>query len=222
MSAAATFNVTPFGAARLLRAARGKRTPVSGYSEPSGESRVRNCGSEADTSSAAAAYTPGMSSFDQAKHPRNQAGTAKGGQFAEKTHSAPETELSARPEALRETQRARRGHDFYPSDVTSWPQLYANDGCGLANVPFQAHYFVGGADWYISEIDPETGEAFGYSDLGFGDGEYGYIPLPELEQLEARSPQGLHQIVERDLHFTPGTRASEVIEKYRGKGTTAD
>lgn len=35
-----------------------------------------------------------MTSFDQSQHPRNAAGTSKGGQFAAKQNSVPEAELS--------------------------------------------------------------------------------------------------------------------------------
>lgn len=42
-----------------------------------------------------AAYIPGMTNFDQSKHPRNSAGTSKGGQFAEKQNSAPEAALTS-------------------------------------------------------------------------------------------------------------------------------
>lgn len=64
------------------------------------------------------------------------------------------------------------------------------------------HYFMGGADWYISEKDagadddePEDylTQCFGLADL-FGDGgEFGYISLPEILAAGA----------ELDLHFTP-------------------
>lgn len=42
-----------------------------------------------------------MTNFDQAKHPRTQAGTSKGGQFTPKVHSAPEVALSGEPPEVR-------------------------------------------------------------------------------------------------------------------------
>lgn len=51
----------------------------------------------ADSGLSFAAYTFGMTNFDQSKHPRTAAGTSKGGQFAEKLNSAPESELSEAP-----------------------------------------------------------------------------------------------------------------------------
>ena len=115
---------------------------------------------------------------------------------------------------LPETQRKLRGHKFFPAEMKKWPAIYANDSTALADVPFVAHYFVGSADWYISEVDQKTGEAFGYADLGLGGGEYGYINLPDLEKQVVR-PSGFPQAVERDLGFRSGTKACDVIDKYR-------
>ena len=134
------------------------------------------------------------------------------GQFAEKHHSAPEATLAAPVSPFTDTLRKRRGHDFYPRDIASWPPLYANENTPLAEVPFSAHYFVGGADWYVSEVDQETGEAFGYADLGVGAGEFGYFSLPEMEAVVAQK----FFVVERDLDFEPGTLAKDCISKYAG------
>jgi hypothetical protein len=85
-----------------------------------------------------------------------------------------------------ETLRGARGHDFYPDDFNSWPDLYETDGQpgGLGEKAFVAHYFTANADWYICEYDPTTGEAFGYA-------------------------------VERDLDFASGTKANQVIDKFK-------
>ena len=57
------------------------------------------------------------------------------------------------------------------------------------------HYFVGGADWYITERDMEVAQhqAFGFARMFAGCGECGYISIVELIQ----------NGVELDLHFTP-------------------
>ena len=63
------------------------------------------------------------------------------------------------------------------------------------------HYFRGGSDWWITELDAgseddeEPGQqrqAFGLADLGYG-AELGYI---DIEELVAAG-------VELDLHWTP-------------------
>ncbi|HEX9087831.1 MAG TPA: DUF2958 domain-containing protein [Arthrobacter sp.] len=144
------------------------------------------------------------------------AGIPIGGQFAPTAHSdevAPLTAGGIRPE---ETQRECRGHDFYPpaSEMATWPQLYATDNNGpIGEKPIQAHYFQGGMDWYIAEYDPAGNEAFGYADLGMGGGEWGYIPLGDVEEL--RGQMGLP--IERDLDFTPGTPANECIDRYKAE-----
>lgn len=99
--------------------------------------------------------------------------------------------------ALTETLKTRRGHKFYP-DLSPVPDLYEQDGKGKEAVA-HIHYFCAAGDWWITEIDKNTGQAFGWADLGFG-GEFGYIFLPELEQV--LQYHGL-VIVERDLDFEP-------------------
>lgn len=104
-----------------------------------------------------------------------------------------------------ETQRAARGHNFYPPKNVSGaiPTLYANESLDMDEVMILLHYFAGSSDWWISEVDHETGEAYGYVCLG-GDSrsaEWGYISLPELENLRLTSP--FLRLVERDLHWQP-------------------
>lgn len=66
------------------------------------------------------------------------------------------------------------------------------------------HYFKGGGDWYITELDmyPEQQQAFGLA-CPFGDrGELGYISLIEL----------CANNVELDLYWTP-KRLSEILKE---------
>ena len=160
-------------------------------------------------SSRLAAYILGMSkTWDDSQHPRGH-----GARFTDKINSDPERGLGE-PSVLRETQRRLRGHNFYPQDVATWPPLGATEEIPIADHPFAAHYFVAGSDWYICELDQVTGEAFGFADMGYGGGEFGYIDMPALEGLRV-APSGFPQIIERDLDFKPGTRAKDVIEQYR-------
>ncbi len=116
-----------------------------------------------------------------------------------------------------EINSERRGHAFYPSaeSLEAIPGLYATDAVGAADKTIHLHYFTGGCDWLIAEFDRATGEAFGWARVNYPVGEWGYIYLPELEQIMIpgrRVPLGKGQtgyqlpiIVERDLDFTPRT-----------------
>lgn len=103
-------------------------------------------------------------------------------------------------------QDRRRGHRFAPpkADAARVPGLYATEHVDLADKVLHLHYFTSAADWYVAEMDPETGVAFGYADLGFGCGEWGYFDLCEMAVLTAN-----YLGVERDCHWTP-TKAGAV------------
>jgi len=107
-----------------------------------------------------------------------------------------------------EVNRRRRGHAFYPNIKGSIPPpIGAQEGKGEATMIY-THYFIGGCDWYISEMDPTSRRAFGFVDLGNGASEWGYI---DLEELEAVLATPLNLPVERDLYFEP-----QPISKLRG------
>lgn len=93
-----------------------------------------------------------------------------------------------------------RGHSFAPPSevLAAIPNLYGTEGVAVSEKQVLLHYFVGGADWYIVELDPETGLAFGWAELLSGCGEWGYISLPELGELVVNS----FLRVERDLHWS--------------------
>jgi hypothetical protein len=102
-----------------------------------------------------------------------------------------------------DTQRDRRGHDFYPpTTVTAAiPPLYGTENVPVGDKVLHLHYFAAACDWWIAEYDPATGTAFGYACLGDPqNAEWGYVSLPELEQVNVH--HGL-LIVERDLDWTP-------------------
>src|SRR5690606_504709 len=54
---------------------------------------------------------------------------------------------------LTETQRQRRGHDFYPTGqrANKIPRLGATRQQEAADIVLHEHYFVGGKDWWIAE-----------------------------------------------------------------------
>jgi hypothetical protein len=78
------------------------------------------------------------------------------------------------------------------------PALYATERTPLDEKTLHAHYFFGDHDWYLAELDPDAGRAFGYSTGGSC--EWGYMDLFEME-----ATVGAWNIIERDLHFTPQT-----------------
>jgi hypothetical protein len=99
-----------------------------------------------------------------------------------------------------EVNRSRRGHAFLTKAmIQTIPALYATEQVDLPDKQLLAHYFVGGCDWYVAELDPQTGDAFGYADLGHG--EWGYFNLVELEGTVASA----WLVVERELNFRPTT-----------------
>jgi hypothetical protein len=102
-----------------------------------------------------------------------------------------------------DTQRDRRGHDFYPptEQATAIPALYGTEDTAAGEKVLHLHYFAAACDWWIAEYDPATGTAFGYACLGDPqNAEWGYVSLAHLEQVSVRSG---FLIVERDLHWTP-------------------
>lgn len=60
--------------------------------------------------------------------------------------------------------------------------------------------------WYVTELNPQTGEMFGYVTGGAGD-ELGY--LPTLDEFKALKVKGLP--IERDLYWDPKTPLSKVM-----------
>jgi hypothetical protein len=97
-----------------------------------------------------------------------------------------------------ESQSKRRGHAFIPEEAAEWADLYSTEETPVGDKLVVAHYFVAGANWYITEINLTEGIAFGYVDLGNGTPEWGNISLQEMEELSIHG--GLF-IVERDLYW---------------------
>ncbi|GIJ12224.1 UvrD-helicase domain-containing protein [Micromonospora andamanensis] len=175
-----------------------QRTPDRG--QPDADRANRSAQSEADADRDGAAVTPVQhrpnavpaSAHDDAIPVAGEGPDALG---------KPRHERQGQSEhALPETQRARRGHPFYPPADLAVPALYATEQQPNGDKIIYLHYFGGGNDWWIAEYDPPTGEGFGYACIN-GDAdnaEWGYHSLVELEQIR----RGL-LIIERDLHWTP-------------------
>ena len=102
-----------------------------------------------------------------------------------------------------ETQRQRRGHQFYPpeSQMAEIPALYATEALRMPDKIIRLHYFLGSCDWWIAEIDRDNEESLAFGFVNLGDpqnAEWGYISLRELEEMTV-----FGFVVERDLHWDP-------------------
>jgi hypothetical protein len=103
-----------------------------------------------------------------------------------------------------EINRQRRGHKFFPENMETIPALYSTEETPLRDKVIHLHYFMAGCDWYIAELDPATGLAFGYAIL-HGDeygAEWGYSSTFEMETL-LLSITETDMLIERDLDWTP-------------------
>lgn len=85
--------------------------------------------------------------------------------------------------------------------ITSTPAIYGTDGLKADEIKPILHYFGGNVDIYLTEIDTsEYNQHYGYTSLGFGYLEGGYV---ELEYVFDELP-----LLNLDLHFTPETIAT--------------
>lgn len=95
---------------------------------------------------------------------------------------------------------ARGAYNYFPTTIVrKIPPLYATKDMPRGEIILWLRFFHVNTsqDWYIAELDPETGEMFGYSGNGYNS-EWGYFDRGEIENLVVR---GLK--VERDLWFKP-------------------
>jgi hypothetical protein len=110
-----------------------------------------------------------------------------------------------------------RGHAFQPpkADLAKIPALYATEATEPADKTLWLHFFVGGCDWYVAELDQDIMLAFGWARLSPGCGEWGYMDLLELATtlVPMSSPARTVKIaIERDKWWTP-TKASDILRK---------
>lgn len=68
----------------------------------------------------------------------------------------------------------------------------------------------GAGTWLLTELDPETGMAYGLCDLGMGSPEFGYLYLPEVIAVGR---------IERDLHFKSTKTLTEWMQHAQSKGS---
>jgi hypothetical protein len=125
----------------------------------------------------------------------------------------PRSMLLSINESLTERERAKRnGQDFENFDYfenliegyREIPKLYYQDGKGK-NAIVYLHYFSGGTDWYITELDKQTNEAYGYVILNEDtqNSEFGYVDINDLVT---------NNRIEVDLYWSFQT-LNEIFEK---------
>ena len=90
--------------------------------------------------------------------------------------------------------------------IAKAPAIYETDGHGDSVKPV-LHYFFGNIDIYVTEIDKNSREHFGYTSIGHGSLEAGYI---DLEYIFKAIP-----LINLDFNFEP-LKISEYKKKYEG------
>ena len=97
------------------------------------------------------------------------------------------------------TKRINRVKFITQAVLAALPPLYSNEDKSDEETLVVAKWFTpwAGWTWYATELEPETGLAFGY--VVGQESELGYFNLNELA--ETRGPAGL--TVEPDIHWTP-------------------
>ena len=91
--------------------------------------------------------------------------------------------------------------------IENTPAIYETEGKGDKVKPV-LHYFYGNVDIYITELDKSrNNQHFGYTSLGLGNLEAGYI---NLDYIFKELPE-----LNLDFNFTPKTIA-DYMRKYEG------
>ena len=105
-----------------------------------------------------------------------------------------------------------RGHKLYSEEVLAAPELYATEDIPRDEKIVLAHFFIGRSHWWLLELNPETGVAFGYVCLNedVQNSELGYFSLLELEGIVINNAY----VVQRDLDWQP-TPLGRVLEALR-------
>lgn len=89
------------------------------------------------------------------------------------------------------------------------PAIYETDGADDAKCVL--HYFdiESSADWYVFEVDFDSGEMFGFAtlsgDIADHNAEFGYIDLDDLISLGR---------INLDMHFDGITKSEIKLERY--------
>ena len=114
-----------------------------------------------------------------------------------------------------------------PRPPEGTPAVYAQDGKGLEATVY-AHYFIGDADWLVTEYDPDDDVVFGWACVGDRQSaELGYASVAQMEAGGGQVPlhvQGRHVgnlpvYVEPEADWTPRPlhEAIDLIDRRHGR-----
>ena len=155
----------------------------------------------------------GMTSMQQMRKKYEQGGMITGNPIEKLIY----LQLQSLKEGQREIEQGLREEPLFLDDLNfaynNIPPIYTQDGKGK-NAVVYLHYFNPSSDWYITELDKENNEGYGYAILN-GDtqfSEFGYIPLDQFtEQMQGVNPFVQPQL---DQYFKPQTLNQIFQSKY--------
>jgi hypothetical protein len=115
--------------------------------------------------------------------------------------------------------RTKINHSQKVLTASQYKELVKNFQYPAKDYPPVVKFFdpQGGSTWLLSELDPETGMAFGLCDLGMGSPELGYVSLIDLVNHQFNHMLG----IERDLWFNGDKPMSHYIDLAKEKGSLA-
>ncbi|MFC4225500.1 hypothetical protein [Lysinibacter cavernae] len=156
-----------------------------------------------------------------------------GGQFTQRRRNPPSESLSVESlaELHPETLRKRRGHRFYPPkrDLARIPSLDSGYKQPIEDQKAYVSYFTNNRNFYVLELDQQTGEAFGViTDSQQQFAEPSRFNLPELEkatgrfEIQTQNERVLAQrvpAVERDCHFDGPKPLRDLIPSWNSRSS---
>lgn len=108
------------------------------------------------------------------------------------------------------------------AELQKLPPLRHYSESSLPEIKIHQHYFLGSADWWVSEFDSENRLFYGYVSLGDTQmAEWGYTALDELLNLKVPLGESANSMeVDRDLHWEtrPISQVDGIVDCYKAQG----
>lgn len=94
------------------------------------------------------------------------------------------------------------------------PKLYATEDTLLQDKLIHLHFFIGGCDWYVAEIDEANKFMWGFAILNrdLEMAEWGYISLPELRAIRIGF---IHVDYDRFWRVRPAREVDTILKAHR-------